>query len=136
MTKLIETRVTIKGGEELFQAMTARGEKFAKKGLRAALYAGSEVLRKAIGSFCTAKRTGFLAEHIGAKTTISSKQEAGITQVGPVRKAFYAGWIEFGRKKQSARPFIRPAFDANKDRALDAFTNKLREIFEDEMSKG
>jgi HK97 gp10 family phage protein len=32
------------------------------------------------------------------------------------RGAYYAGMVEYGTSKMRAQPFIRPAFDANKDR--------------------
>jgi HK97 gp10 family phage protein len=134
LTKIIETKVTIKNGNELWNALTAVSEKFAKKALRAALYAGSEVIRLEIGKRAP-KDTGRLEAHIAAKTTISAKQEAGKTQIGPGRSAWYAGFLEFGTRKMAARPFIRPAFDSVKQAALNAFVNKMREIFNEEMSK-
>ena len=34
--------------------------------------------------------------------------------------AYYATWVEYGTVKMSARPFMRPAFEAKKDAAVDA----------------
>lgn len=34
--------------------------------------------------------------------------------------AYYATWIEYGTIKMSARPYMRPAFEARKEAAVDA----------------
>ena len=36
------------------------------------------------------------------------------------QKAFYGQFIEYGTVKMAARPFLRPAYDAKKQAALDA----------------
>lgn len=39
--------------------------------------------------------------------------------------AFYWRFLEFGTKKMRARPFMRPAFEAKKEAALQTFTTEL-----------
>ena len=58
---------------------------------------------------------------------------AEIYEVGPRRKkkagvlpAWYAHFLEFGTDRQSAQPFMRPAFEQTKDEAMKAFEAKLR----------
>ncbi len=41
--------------------------------------------------------------------------------------AFYWRFLEFGTEKMSARPFLRPAFDQTRERALETFKLKLSE---------
>jgi HK97 gp10 family phage protein len=142
----IETKVNITGGEELFQALTARSERFAKKGLREALRAGAKVVwfemaltvRKGWHVWPGKNRKrdyAFLAEHIGIKIKLSSKQEQGTAQIGPVKKGFWGMLLEFGTSKTAAKPWMRPAFESSKEAALQAFVNKLREIIGAEMKK-
>lgn len=41
-------------------------------------------------------------------------------------KAFYWRFFEFGTSKQAAKPFLRPAFDAHVDDALEVFKRRLK----------
>lgn len=40
--------------------------------------------------------------------------------------AFYWIWLEFGSEKMRARPFLRPAFEARKEEALNVIVDELR----------
>lgn len=40
--------------------------------------------------------------------------------------AFYWHFIEFGTKKMSPKPFMRPAFESNKSNALNTFSQEFR----------
>ena len=44
-------------------------------------------------------------------------------------KADYAEYVEFGTRFQRARPFIRPALDANQGRLLDAILHGVMQAF-------
>lgn len=41
------------------------------------------------------------------------------------RQAFYWKFLEFGTEKMAARPFLRPAFEGNVGRAIEAFRARL-----------
>lgn len=43
------------------------------------------------------------------------------------RKAFYGRFVERGTSKMPARPFLRPAYDAARDRAIAAVQSALAE---------
>ncbi|WP_375577108.1 HK97-gp10 family putative phage morphogenesis protein [Paracidovorax oryzae] len=43
------------------------------------------------------------------------------------REAFYARFVEFGTSKMAARPFLRPAYDAVRDAAVQAARQTMRE---------
>lgn len=49
--------------------------------------------------------------------------------------AYYWRFIEFGTSHAAARPFIRPAFEANKRQALDIIVNRLRTGLEAEATR-
>lgn len=53
------------------------------------------------------------------------RPRAGKSRTDP-RGAYYWHFVEFGTESQRAQPFMRPAFDATKDKALTAFKDKLR----------
>ena len=82
-------------------------------------------------------RTGLLQERINISTKLSPRQKSGSPKeskyevyVGPPSMA--RGIVaEFGSVKQTAKPFMRPAWDANKKTMF----NKLRDILADEIEK-
>lgn len=81
-------------------------------------------------------RTGFLREHIDVGARLSPRQRATPKEskvevyVGPpsMPRAIVA---EFGSVYQSPRPFMRPAWDANKRGAFKG----IKELLEDEIEK-
>lgn len=133
--------VKITGLEQLSQRMKDFPDKLVSKGVRASLTAGGEVFRRAISDGAPVSEDithghepGFLKDHIAAKVSVSTRQDKGSVKVGPVKKAFYAMFPEFGTRTQTAKPFIRPAFESQGQNALDAFVNKLREAFKEALS--
>ncbi|MCB1567827.1 MAG: HK97 gp10 family phage protein [Xanthomonadales bacterium] len=75
------------------------------------------------------------AEHyiIGVRTgrKLSRKRKfkfSGGLRVLTGGDAWYWFWVEFGTKKQPAQPFMRPAFEANKRRAVVVFGRELRKM--------
>src|SRR5262249_16841850 len=74
---------------------------------------------------------GDLARHIGMKVKVNSGLE-GEVQVGPVKRVFWALFLEFGTRKQSARPFIRPAFEAKRGDVLTRFIEEGKKIVAEE----
>mgnify|MGYP000843958071 FL=1 len=49
--------------------------------------------------------------------------------------AYYWRYIEFGTSKMAARPFLRPAFEAKKEAAIEALTQYIAERFPQEAEK-
>lgn len=45
------------------------------------------------------------------------------------RKAPYGHWVENGSSRAAAQPFLRPAFEASRDRAMDAGRAKFSERY-------
>ncbi len=53
------------------------------------------------------------------------KQSDVEVYVGPTTKAFYGQFDEFGTSRQAAKPFMRPAWDANWRAVLDGIKTAL-----------
>jgi len=49
--------------------------------------------------------------------------------------AWYAKFVEFGTSKMPARPFLRPAFEAKKNEAIEAIKAYLTKRIEEEAAK-
>ena len=54
-----------------------------------------------------------------------NRGEEGPQVKGGYFSAWYAHFVEFGTEKQSAQPFLRPAFESKRLLAIDAFTKSL-----------
>lgn len=136
MGDLVTVKIT--GVEELGERMREFPDKLLVKGVRNALRAGGELLRLALSAAAPraedvthGHEPGFLADHIAAKATVSTKNDKGSVKVGPVAKAFWGMFPEFGTRHQPAKPWMRPTFEANAQKALDAFVDSLKETFKE-----
>lgn len=59
----------------------------------------------------------------------------GIKKKSKEYVAFYWYFIEYGTAKQAAVPFIRPAFDAGKEKAVERYMDKLRKNIDRVIAK-
>lgn len=153
-----EFTVEIKGLDELQKAMEELPLKVAKKGLRAALKAGAAPMLNGMHAGAP-KKTGFMAEHFGVKLKINRDELAGSAFIGPQGKVDYPEYLsgayrivrkangkvkkvgkiavativrffEFGTSKMAKKPFMTQAFETNKEAALEAIIEKLRDAVE------
>jgi HK97 gp10 family phage protein len=76
---------------------------------------------------------GALSRLIGIRVRLDSDELGGTAQVGPVKKGFWALWLEFGKRGGRKFPFIRPAFDAKKDEVLNLYAEGLRSELKTKM---
>lgn len=91
--------------------------------------AGNEILQEV--SNHAPVRTGALKASI--ETFIRSKEvwAKSVIQVANSKKGgikWYAVLLEYGTSKMSAKPFMRPAFDMSKDKALVTFQTELEKV--------
>jgi HK97 gp10 family phage protein len=143
-------QVKLQGFAELQQRLKEFGPKVEKSGLRAATRASAVVFRDAIRLTAPVK-TGLLKANIvvnsrrgdgpniiryGARIKAAKKIKYGNTRqnrrlrrVGKKYQmegpAFYGRFLEYGTSRMHARPFMRPAFGANINKALDAFKTRM-----------
>jgi len=125
------------GFKELAAALRELPDRVAKNALRTAVSAGASVIRKEVRSRSPVD-TGLLKKHMYQKQIreLSSaesqtffvgvrkvKSKDGVKQPSP----FYWRFLEFGTSKLPAKPFLRPAFEMQKDNAIKAIGKKLDE---------
>lgn len=72
------------------------------------------------------RRTGHLARNIDIEV-VSDGPSAAVAGIGPNKSAWYGIFPELGTKHQSAQPFLRPSFDANKRDALERINDRIRD---------
>jgi HK97 gp10 family phage protein len=65
---------------------------------------------------------GFLNVMVGPSDDIYPLEHGRTKNRDANEVAFFS---EFGTSKEAARPFMRPAFDANSDRAIEVFVEEL-----------
>ena len=81
-------------------------------------------------------RTGALAKSIKARPGKADRSigwdpsDLKPTVVGPDRDQFYGQFVEFGTSRIAARPFLRPAWEKNKDRVLNTHTRIVADEIE------
>lgn len=73
------------------------------------------------------RKTGFLAGHI--EREMDPKMLA--IRVGPSKDAWYGKFPELGTKHQAAQPFLRPAMDARRKDAREAFVKELEKVIKE-----
>jgi HK97 gp10 family phage protein len=149
-----QIKIDIQGLEEVKKAMNNLDAKLSRKLLMQALrkatnpfmktakqlaYPASQSYRKGGGKFKGTKMPpGNLRKSIGYKAIL---RYPPVIYIGPGRgagkkyDAYYAHWIEYGRDaykdKIIPRPFMRPAWDINKDAAIEI----IRKYLYDELVK-
>lgn len=133
---MADINFTVTGLAELSKKLKEMPVKLARNGLRAAVNAGAEVIRKDAVSRVPVD-TGRLKKSIYKKQIREKSNNLQQTFFVGARNgkkyrqadkdAYYWRFLEFGTSKLPARPFLRPAFDARKNDAVDAIGRKLKE---------
>lgn len=140
----ITTKVKVEGLRELGLAMRALGNDMAQRIAVSATGAGAQIIKKKAvrnivsspavdtGSLRDAvivkkipkSQTNLTSEHI---VTVRGKSKRGKKSKTKQSIAPHASWIEFGTVRMPAEPFLRPAFDTEKENAVAAIAAKLKQ---------
>lgn len=107
----------ILGMDTLERRLAALSTKLRAQALGEAVQAGGEVIARAARARAP-RRTGHLAEEGIASEITNRSGTKAVAHVGPTKEAFYGRFVEKGTKFTKAQPFIRPAFDEQKDAAV------------------
>lgn len=145
--------IKVNGLSELDRRLREFGPKIQRNGLRAANYVGAKVFLEAVKRTAPV-RTGTLKANIvtfrrrgpqnQAKHSVGVKNARAkfgdtrtnrrLRRVGKTYyihgPAFYARFLEFGSSKMRAQPFLRPAFVANVNQAIEAVRLRLAKAVE------
>jgi len=130
--------VKVEGLRELGERMKGLSEAMNNRIARAATAAGAAVIRDSAKQK-VAVDTGNLKKNIIVKrlpkgeSPLTSEHIVTVRQGKLTKKqkaaglgdAFYGRFIEYGTAKMPARPFIRPAFDENKEKAVQAIKDRI-----------
>lgn len=151
--------IKIEGLAELQKKLLDLGPKIAANGQRNATRAAAVVFRDAIrgtapvrtgllkASLVVNKRRSSEGPHVvkyGVRLKQAKKQKYSNTsanrrsrRVGKKYQAegpaFYGRFLEYGTSKMSARPFMRPAFGPNVNKAIEAFKARMAKAVEDAL---
>lgn len=138
--------LTFSGFKELAEAMQALPQRVATNALRRSVAAGARVIRDE-AKMRAPVDTGEMRRDIKIKRervaaglsarysvfVLSGKASRIAGKARNVDKnSFYWRFIEFGTAKMSAKPFMRPAFEAKKTEAVQKIADSLGEAIEHE----
>ena len=132
---------TITGGRELAARLNELGEDIRKKVIRSAVTAAAQAVKKRAKEIAKTKGnedTGALIRNIAGKVEKQRSPDyvqinIGVRHGKPKKGAknqddpWYWWQHEFGNSKKAARPFIRPAFEESKEKALEVMTERVRQ---------
>lgn len=117
--------VTVRGVEELQRKLAKLAKRASEEAILAALEKGGAVLEKEMkGTTAWHDVTGELRKSIGTqKVGKGKKAEVRVGATAP-----HTHLLEKGTIKMSARPFIRPAWDARREEVLRVVTDELEKM--------
>lgn len=136
MAKLVSVKVD--GLRDLGERMKGLSEDMNNRIARAATAAGAVVIRDAAKQKAPV-RTGNLRKNIIVKrlpkgeSPLTSEHIVTVRQGKLTKKqrdaglvdAFYGRFVEYGTAKSPAQPFLRPAYDQNKEKATQAIKDRI-----------
>ena len=154
--------ITIEGLEETMAMFEDLPKALILAGFTGALNAAADVLAGELDAR-TPIRLGFeggeltveggaLEEALMREITLDANYRGGLAEIGYGKLGYIANFVEYGhvmlshRKKPiegprtpggmvAAHPFMRPAFDVGKERAIDAFTDSIHSTLENFKAK-
>ncbi len=86
--------------------------------------AGKRAFAEALARGASRAEAGQAARSANAESDDDPKITSGILVLGPTKRAFYG--FEFGTVKQAPQPFMRPAWDDNKNDAVGIIAEQLK----------
>lgn len=131
MLDAIKGEIEIKGLRDLEAQLKFLPNRVRLNIGRRALKAGAQpILQRA--KMNAPRRTGTLQSSLRVKLGRSRRPQSLLVTIGTRKESdmFYAAFNEFGTGHQPARPFLRPAFDSEKDAALGIIIRVLKQEIE------
>jgi HK97 gp10 family phage protein len=116
----------LEGAEGVNKELRRLGNTASGYVVKEAAEAGAQVIADE-ASRLAPKDTGLLSESIDDQPKRLQVGRAQI-EVGPSKEAWYGQLLEKGTSNMPAQPFLRPAFDSSKDKAVAAVKDVLRRL--------
>jgi HK97 gp10 family phage protein len=123
--------VTVTGLNELSAKLRELTPNLVKRALIDSLRQSGEVFRDALEEYAPVgpppdPHSGQLAESMKIVVKLDILKDQGIARIGPTQDAFWGRFSEFGTVHEAAKPWMRPAYDAVKNDALDKFVATMK----------
>lgn len=131
---MIDVKVKM-NAEEIVMNLEKLEKKIQKKFVRKAMREGAKVLLNEARA-----RVPVRTENLKKSLGINTRTKKGNIEmyVSPRKGGKYDGYyglfVELGTKKMSARPFLRPAFEAKGEEAVKVFRNTLKRLLDEYRS--
>ncbi len=131
----MDVKFGIKGLAEMERELNQLSLKARASVLRGALNKAIDPILKAARENTQrefTERTGTLVRSI-RKSATAPRGSNGFTaeaKVGLTEDGFYGRFLEFGTSKMPAKPFMRPAVDANAQAVVELFASEMRRRIE------
>lgn len=125
--------LNIEGAKELEKKLLSFEPKLGKKIIRQALRSGAKLIL-AEAKANVPVDTGALRDSLKVRAMRKRKHRYGVmvqTSEGWFKgEQFYGAFVEFGTDKMAAQPFVRPAFDSEKEAAEKTIVDGIRQGIE------
>jgi HK97 gp10 family phage protein len=120
-------QLSLEGAAEMRAALRELSDDSQREAVIDAARAGGEFLEPIVKQQVPVD-TGFGK----AQTTLKTKMtKLGVAEsVISFGQAFYLFFVEFGTAKMTAKPFVRPTFDTNTERAAQAMIERFEKFLE------
>lgn len=134
--------IHLSGFDELTRKLAEFSDSVAKKLAGSALKKAMQPVLETAQGLCPVSEDGshgnppgYLRDSLVIRGSSDHKKGRIVARVQARKGAFepgeyYGGYIEYGTNKMAARPFLRPALDANKQTCLDLLAEELRAAIE------
>lgn len=128
---MARTTVQLEGFRELEAALAELPKATGKNVIKRALLNAAKPIEEAAAENAPAL-SGHLKRDVSSGTRLTRRQAAQARRAGKSYQEVYVGVAdpagvqnEFGNEHQGPQPFLRPAWDANRDEALDRIKTEL-----------
>ena len=124
------------GMDEILRKLKKLPEKIQQRVVVGAVRASAKPIIKEARALVP-KKTGTLKKSIGVVKRRSKDKNIVHFSIAPLRKkgGWYGGFIEFGTKKMSPKPFIRPAFEKKGLETIDYAREYMKKRIDKELAK-